>query len=147
MISFQSTTEDADDAGPAAPPPVRLSLTIPPSARMVTEARHWFRDALAGWDPDRAADAESLFSEVATNAVQHGRGQVTITVRLASEAVRCDVRDSGWRTPGRTCRHDPELEDGRGIAIVTALAHAWGVRRRLRGKTVWFEILASERNP
>lgn len=155
MISFQRTAGTADaadgslasevaDQGPQ--PPRRLTLTIPRSAQMVTQARHWFRDALSGWDQDRAAEAESLFSEVATNAVRHGRGQVTITVRLASEAVRCDVRDQSWRAPGRTCGHDLDLEDGRGIAIVTALAHAWGVRRRLRGKTVWFEILASGRN-
>ncbi len=152
MISFRRTAGSARVGGQAAPvlapasAPLRLILTIPPSTRMVGEARRWFKAGLAGWDRDVAADAESLFSELATNAVKHGRGQVTITVRLTPQAIRCEVHDRGWRMPCRAFRPDLDREAGRGIGIVTALAHAWGVRRCLRGKTVWFEILASGRN-
>nr|WP_236058432.1 ATP-binding protein [Streptomyces sabulosicollis] len=34
----------------------------------------------------------------------------------------------------------PDDESGRGLAIVDALAEAWGIRERVVGKTVWARI-------
>jgi anti-sigma regulatory factor (Ser/Thr protein kinase) len=121
-----------------------LKLRIPPRAQEVGRARHWFRDCLRTWqDEEEVADAEAVFAEVAANAVQHGRGRVTVTVQLSQGAVRCDIRDGGWRSPRLMAARQPELEHGRGMVIIAALADNWGVRRHLLGKTVWFEILAS----
>lgn len=119
-----------------------LTLRIPGRPEEVHHARHWFRSCLRDWHDDDAAAAESIFAEVAANAFRHSRGQITVTVRLSPRAVRCDVRDSSWRRPRRMSGQDLDLEDGRGMLIVTALADAWGVRRHLPGKTVWFELHA-----
>jgi anti-sigma regulatory factor (Ser/Thr protein kinase) len=120
-----------------------LRLRIPPRAQEVRRARHWFRGCLRSWHCERAATAEAVFAEIAANAVQHGRGQVTVTVQLSGRAVRCDIRDGGWRVPRLLAGWHPELEQGRGMIIIASLADSWGVRRHLHGKTVWFEIRAS----
>ena len=117
-----------------------LRLRIRPRAREVRRARHWFRWCLRDWRDDVATDAESIFAEVAANAVRHGRGRVTVTVQVLRGAVRCHVRDASWRRPQRLTGWYPELEEGRGMVIIAALADDWGVRRRLLGKTVWFEV-------
>jgi anti-sigma regulatory factor (Ser/Thr protein kinase) len=119
-----------------------LRLRIPPRAQEVGRARHWFRGCLGTWQEEGVAVAEAVFAEVAANAVRHGRGRVTVTVQLSQRAVRCDIRDSGWRSPRFLAARLPELEHGRGMVIIAALADNWGVRRHLMGKTVWFEILA-----
>jgi anti-sigma regulatory factor (Ser/Thr protein kinase) len=117
-----------------------LTLRIRPRAREIRRARHWFRWCLRDWHEDGAAAAESIFAEIAANAVRHGRGRVTVTVQVRRAAVRCNVRDASWRRPRRLTGWFPELEEGRGMVIVAALADDWGVRRRLLGKTVWFEV-------
>ncbi len=122
-----------------------LTLKIPRQAEEVRRARHWFRSCLRNWHDDDVAAAESIFAEVAANAFRHSRGQITVTVRLSHCAVRCDVRDSSWCRPCRISPQDPELEEGRGMAIVAALADDWGVRRRPLGKTVWFVVRAPAR--
>lgn len=35
-----------------------------------------------------------------------------------------------------------DAEGGRGLALVDALAAAWGTLPRPEGKTVWFEVVA-----
>jgi anti-sigma regulatory factor (Ser/Thr protein kinase) len=119
-----------------------LRLKIPHRTQEVCRARHWFRGCLRSWHCEGAATAEAVFAEVAANAVQHGRGPVTVTVQLSRRAVRCDIRDGGWRVPRLLAGWHPELEQGRGMVIIASLADNWGVRRHLRGKTVWFEIRA-----
>jgi anti-sigma regulatory factor (Ser/Thr protein kinase) len=116
-------------------------LRIPHRAEEVRRARHWFRGCLPNWHDDAVAAAESIFAEVAANAFRHSHGQITVTVQLSPCAVRCDVRDSSWRRP-RPVRQDPELEEGRGMTIISALADDCGVRRHLLGKTVWFVVHA-----
>lgn len=146
MTKAQHASPEAKAAAsPAHVPAGRgtpLTLRIPRRPEEVQRARHWFRSCLRDWHDDDAAAAESIFAEVAANAFRHSRGQITVTVRLSPRAVRCDVRDSSWRRPRRMSGQDLELEDGRGMLIVTALADAWGVRRHLPGKTVWFELHA-----
>jgi anti-sigma regulatory factor (Ser/Thr protein kinase) len=132
--------EHASQAGGRTHRASLLRLRIRPRAREVRRARHWFRWCLQDWHDDTAAAAESVFAEVAANAVRHGRGRVTVTVQVLRGAVRCHVRDASWRRPRRLTGWWPELEEGRGMVIVAALADDWGVRRRLLGKTVWFEV-------
>jgi anti-sigma regulatory factor (Ser/Thr protein kinase) len=123
----------------------RLMLRIPRRAEEVHRARHWLRICLRDWHRDGAEAAEFVFAEVVSNAFRHSRGRITVTVQISARAVTCGVRDSSLRRPRRASRQDPEPEEGRGMMIITALADAWGVRRHLRGKTVWFEIRAPQR--
>ena len=115
-------------------------LRILPRAQEVGRARQWFRGCLDAWPPDGWAAAEAVFAEIAANAVRHGRGPVTVTVRLSGHTVRCGIRDGSWRAPRVLTSWPADREDGRGMLIITALADDWGVRRHLLGKTVWFEV-------
>jgi anti-sigma regulatory factor (Ser/Thr protein kinase) len=117
-----------------------LRMRFQPRPQDVGRARRWFRTCLRQLPTVDADAAEAVFAEVAANAVRHGRGRVTVTVEFLGTAVRCAVRDGGCRVPQLTTVWRPDLEDGRGMVIIEALAERWGVRRHLLGKTVWFEI-------
>lgn len=117
-----------------------LRMRIRPRSREVGKARHWFRAALRDLPGDDADAAESVFAEIASNAVQHGRGTVTVTVLLLGGTVHCAVRDAGWRLPRLRPPWRPDVEHGRGMMIVAALASDWGIHRHLLGKTVWFDV-------
>ncbi|MFJ1990264.1 ATP-binding protein [Streptomyces asiaticus] len=116
--------------------PVPLSI---PHARRAVDA------ALRAWGLDRSSAALVLLvvSELATNAVRHGRvpGRY-FEVRIAYDAekmVGVEVSDPREGCPA-VADPTPDDESGRGLAIVDALADAWGVRERIVGKTVWARI-------
>jgi anti-sigma regulatory factor (Ser/Thr protein kinase) len=138
MTQAEHMVVDAEHLGSG--PPARLR--IGPRAEEVSRARRWFRARLGGWPDEASAAAESVFGELAANAVRHGRGPVMVTVQLGCGAVRCDVRDGSWRAPRCQRAWPAEREGGRGMVIVAALADDWGMRRHLLGKTIWFEIRA-----
>ncbi len=84
-------------------------------------------------------DALLLTSELVTNAVLHGRSEVCVEVGVADGRVRVAVVDENSRRPAPV-PEDPDALDGRGLALVDALADRWGVEERSGGKAVWFEL-------
>ncbi|WP_380172707.1 ATP-binding protein [Kineococcus sp. DHX-1] len=80
-----------------------------------------------------------LTAEVVTNAVLHGRSDVHLRVGRVGSRVRIAVGDENTRLPMRR-ESDPEALNGRGIALVEALADAHGVEVDPLGKTVWFDV-------
>ncbi|MFI0815265.1 ATP-binding protein [Streptomyces sp. NPDC021098] len=115
---------------------------VPPS---VHRARHSAEAALSTWGvaPGSALVVLLVLSELATNAVRHGRvpGRY-YEVRIAYDAeklVGVEVSDPGDGLPviGDAA---PDAERGRGLAIVEGVAEAWGVRERVVGKTVWARV-------
>ena len=82
-----------------------------------------------------------LVSEVATNALVHGTGDVQVRVTAEDAVLRVEVSDESPTMPTpRTA--DPMEEGGRGLALVASLATDWGVHRVGMGKVVWFELAA-----
>jgi len=82
---------------------------------------------------------ELLVSEVATNALVHGAGDVRVDVRTQGGAVRIEVSDDSPEVPVPR-EAGPDGESGRGMALVEALSSSWGTDARADGKTVWFEV-------
>jgi anti-sigma regulatory factor (Ser/Thr protein kinase) len=93
-------------------------------------------------------DAALVFTEMVGNAVRHAHplpGNVLLASwKHADGRLLLRVTDGGGR-------HQPHLRDagpydtrGRGLAIVSAVAAAWGVQRRGAGlgrsSTVWAEL-------
>lgn len=116
-------------------------LVVPSTPRSVAAVRRYAVDACTafGWS-DSVDTVALLASEVATNAVLYAYGpEIRVRVLDLGLRLRVEVFDGSPVLP--VARRAPAgAENGRGIAIVEALAVAWGVEARPAGKTIWFEV-------
>ncbi|GGW63797.1 SpoIIE family protein phosphatase [Streptomyces griseoloalbus] len=113
--------------------------TLPREPRSVGRAREYARGQLLSWDMEPLVDTtELLVSELVTNALRYGEGEIRLRLLLDRTLV-CEVWDSGLVQPRRRRARDTD-EGGRGLQLVGLLSAAWGSRRTPRGKTVWFEL-------
>ncbi|MDT3397393.1 SpoIIE family protein phosphatase [Streptomyces sp. B1866] len=105
----------------------------------VGRARELTRTQLESWDLAALADTtELLVSELVTNALRYGEGEIRLRLLLDRTLV-CEVWDGGLVQPRRRRARDTD-EGGRGLQLVGLLSAGWGSRRTPRGKTVWFEL-------
>lgn len=107
-----------------------------PVPASVADARRFVSEVL-GTEPG-APLVLLLVSELATNAVVHGKGAYEIRV-VPGDRVRVEVWDEGLERPHRVAV-GAEATSGRGLRIVEELATAWGVEPLAGGKVVWFEV-------
>ncbi|MER5529622.1 SpoIIE family protein phosphatase [Streptomyces sp. NPDC002677] len=113
--------------------------TLPREPRSVGRAREYARGQLITWGLEPLVDTtELLVSELVTNALRYGEGEIRLRLLLDRTLV-CEVWDSGLVQPRRRRARDTD-EGGRGLQLVGLLSAAWGSRRTPRGKTVWFEL-------
>jgi anti-sigma regulatory factor (Ser/Thr protein kinase) len=77
-----------------------------------------------------------ITSELATNAIAHGRSPFTVTISPTGSTIEIAVRDASARRP-RLRRSDASHLGGRGIALVASIAADWGTRTEPDGKAVW----------
>ena len=131
--------QDGHDA-PVTPEPYEmLADTVPAS---VARIRRFAAEAARTTAPDVDADTVALLvSEVATNALVHGRGRVRVRVHPTARGLRVEVHDGNPVLPARR-QATPMDEGGRGIALVEALSSGWGAESTTDGKSVWFEVAA-----
>lgn len=130
-------------AGPGRAVP-RIAWELAASPAAAGQARSRIRAALATWGLEACAeDAALLASELVANAVVHGAGPVEVTLQMrqsgTTTALVCEVTDRSPRMPHPRAA-GADAVHGRGLAIVSALASASGVRPTRLGKTAWFEI-------
>ncbi|MFD8631808.1 ATP-binding protein [Streptomyces sp. NPDC059533] len=118
-------------------------------------ARATLHAVLGDWGAggDLLHTAELVLSELVTNALRVPvPSDRQIGVRIAHSSrdglLRLEVSDagSGRPEPGRAEADD---EHGRGLRVVDALSHRWGVSARAGGigKTVWSELKAPDLVP
>ncbi|MFI9047554.1 SpoIIE family protein phosphatase [Streptomyces sp. NPDC053427] len=113
--------------------------SLAPEARSVARARELARDQLTDWGLQELVDTtELLVSELVTNALRHGHGEIRLRLLLDRTLV-CEVWDADLAQPRRRRARDTD-EGGRGLQLVGLLSTGWGSRRTPRGKTVWFEL-------
>ncbi|TXJ70858.1 PAS domain S-box protein [Streptomyces lavendulae] len=113
--------------------------TLPREPRSVGRAREHARARLLDWGLEALVDTtELLVSELVTNALRYGEGEIRLRLLLDRTLV-CEVWDGGLVQPRRRRARDTD-EGGRGLQLVQLLSAAWGSRRTPRGKTVWFEL-------
>ena len=107
-------------------------------------ARRFVAAALAAWPAAQEA-AQLLVSEVVTNAIQHSAsgdhgGSLEVRYTLDDHEIYVEVLDAGGTAaPNRHAEH-LEGSSGRGLALVEALASAWGVYDHQAGRAVWFRL-------
>jgi PAS domain S-box-containing protein len=112
---------------------------LPREPRSVGRARELARAQLTAWDLEALVDTvELLVSELVTNALRYGEGEIRLRL-LRDRTLVCEVWDAGLVQPRRRRARDTD-EGGRGLQLVGLLSAAWGSRRTPRGKTVWFEL-------
>lgn len=135
--------------------PNEVDFRLPRCHGSVPRARAVLRAKLGEWRADQAAaaDGELILSELVTNAVRvRVPGDRMVGVRIEcrgrGELLRLEVSDAGAGRP--EVQRPGELDKGgRGLLLVEALAHRWGVDERQAGigKTVWAELLAPGAEP
>ena len=117
------------------------SLELERSRAAVREARAFVHErcAAAQVAEDTCDTAVLLVSELVTNAVEHARSPVRLTVQVSGGTLHVEVQDTNRSLPA--IQHaSPGAVHGRGMAIVDTLATDWGVRATARGKVVWFDL-------
>lgn len=106
----------------------------------VGRARALAAERLETWGlAGQAPTAELVVSELATNAMRYGAGEVTVRLIRGEGAVACEVTDRTSARP-RLRQPRPLDEGGRGLFIVQQLSDRWGVRYGDTGKTTWAEF-------
>jgi serine phosphatase RsbU (regulator of sigma subunit)/anti-sigma regulatory factor (Ser/Thr protein kinase) len=119
---------------------------LPSEARSVARARELVRGQLAAWELGELTDTtELLVSELVTNALRHGEGEIRLRTLLDRTLV-CEVWDAGLVQPRRRRARETD-EGGRGLQLVGLLSAGWGSRRTSLGKSVWFELAIPEGEP
>ncbi|MBJ6613861.1 ATP-binding protein [Streptomyces sp. I4(2020)] len=103
------------------------TIRLPTRADHVRTARRFTDDLLTRWSlpEENRASVLLVVSELATNAVQHGRVNMAVTVALAGSTLHVEVADFGEpAAPPYTHCADATDEDehGRGLDIVKSLA-------------------------
>jgi anti-sigma regulatory factor (Ser/Thr protein kinase) len=122
--------------------PFTETFRIPKHRRHVPTARRHLLKALADWGiaGELAQDVALLANELVTNAVTHCRvsyAEVRVTLVLHGPALVLEVSDPDRDRLPAPHDPDPDEEGGRGLALVAALADAWGCRREPHAKCVW----------
>jgi len=120
---------------------------IPTTARVA-------REAVAAWlwaagHHDLLDVARTLVSDVVTNVVVHtGVPRLSVEATVTRLGAIVSVWDGDQRGVPRLRRADAEDTCGRGLYLVEALSHAWGVTWtggvEPAGKRVWFELRAPD---
>lgn len=112
----------------------------------LAEVRRWVDDFLGEAGVSRACidDAVLIVSELASNAVRHGAGDVVCQIAMF-EPGRCflSVVDFGGGRPGIVERDHIDV-GGLGLVIVERLALEWGVAGFEGGKSV-FALVGADR--
>ncbi len=112
-----------------------IVLAPDPSAAAI--ARQVVDDACRAWRLDHVRDAASLvITELVSNVVRHAGTEMEISLTASPGALRLAVRDGSPLLPSPPVG-SPLAESGRGLAVIRALAVAWGATPSGDGKVVW----------
>jgi anti-sigma regulatory factor (Ser/Thr protein kinase) len=118
----------------------------------VRAARHYVAGLLEpGTDQALADDVAIAVTELAANAVLHGRSAFTVIVSRWATRIRIGVRDNAplalaslalaARQAGESVKSVPfPVTTGHGLSVVARLASRWGVEPTPAGKVVWAEL-------
>jgi anti-sigma regulatory factor (Ser/Thr protein kinase) len=94
------------------------------------------------------ADAMAVVAELVGNAIRHARSLPGDVIRVAwrihveegRHRLEVRVTDGGNDAEPRPRQVTLDSVDGRGLAIVAALADTWGVERDGLGQSVWAQV-------
>ena len=129
--------------GLAPDPPRSRSKELRAGHRTAAEARLFLSEALESFGVEVDEDAAALMtSEIASNAIRHGKEPINVSISAEERGLRVSVLDRGSGFDAEELRFDQslEIEGGRGLRIVHALSSDWGVERSEDATEVWFRL-------
>ncbi|NDK25218.1 ATP-binding protein [Streptomyces sp. TR1341] len=124
-------------------------LSCPGFPEEVSRARRWTRDILRG--SPLADDAALIVSELSTNAIRHTAsglesGVFHLAVAVSAQVIAVSVTDDGGTGTAPKIEHqDHDAEHGRGLDMVSTIAHRVVVHGSDQGYTVTAELYADHR--
>lgn len=140
------STLDAARAGTDSDRRVLLTLTdeLLPVAGAARQARDVATDACLRWNlPGLIGPASLIATEFVSNVIDHAHTMMNLRLALRGRYLHIAVRDGSTAEPARVALPAPEVVRGRGLAIVTAIAHSWGWLPTEGGKIVWATLVAA----
>jgi signal transduction histidine kinase len=122
---------------------MRLTAQLSPGPKSPRLARTLVRERYAGTlTRDELGDLELLITELVSNAVRHGEGEIQLRVAVDAQAVRAEVIDDGPGFEVDVHERGVRALGGRGLWFVASLAQRWGVYQG--SSHVWFELTRGE---
>ena len=124
-------------------------LSCPGFPEEVSRARRWTRDILRG--SPLAEDAELIVSELSANAILHtasGRdqGSFHLAVAVSAQVVAVSVTDDGGTATAPKVEHQyQDAAGGRGLGMVSTIAHRVVIHDSEAGHTVTAELFTDVR--
>ena len=123
-------------------PQETTTFRIPKHPRNVPDARAQVRKVLADWGlpTELAADVTLVTSEFVSNSVRHCEvtfALVEVTLSLHSRQLLLEVSDPDKEKVPAPRAASQQDEDGRGLAVIAALAGRWGCDLRRFTKCSW----------
>ncbi|MGW3215112.1 ATP-binding protein [Streptomyces parvus] len=105
-----------------------FEMAVEPVGVHVVQARRTTATVLKQWSlPDALAeDARLIVSELVSNAIIHGSGDVRLRLRHDDHELQIRVTDDST-TPARRRRAGADGLGGRGLHLVACLSIRWGV--------------------
>ncbi len=120
------------------PDRIEVEVELPRETAASHVARRALRRACADRvETDLLIDAELLVSELATNALLHGRGNIRLRAAVDDQRLRAAVIDEGAGFDDELRERRPDQIGGWGLDLVDVLSSRWGVEDR---SEVWFEL-------
>jgi anti-sigma regulatory factor (Ser/Thr protein kinase) len=114
-----------------------VTTILPPSAASVAAARRLVDDHAGDLTRRQREDVGLMVSELATNALRHGEGAVTLRIVVDPDSLTVEVSDEGHGVVA--IAPAPGAAGGWGLRIVDELADGWGAS--VGSTRVWFRVL------
>lgn len=123
-------------------PPMLTATRFRRAVQEIPRSRRFVSDAIEDYG-GKVTDAVMLVvSELITNAVRHGRGEVELRVHIDGDEVRVEVLDDGHAAVAAPLKPPaPSSLGGRGLLLVREVSKRWGSGFDDDGRTmVWAEV-------
>lgn len=119
------------------------TVRVPVHTESVAAVRAQMGDDLSSrrLDDDLVEDAQIVVTELLTNSFRHARtlsdGTMRVRWKVRPESLEVEVTDGGGATTPAVVPERVWRDSGRGLRVVRALAHEWGVGEDRTGQVVW----------
>jgi anti-sigma regulatory factor (Ser/Thr protein kinase)/anti-anti-sigma regulatory factor len=137
-VTLGRNLADATERLRQEPPTRRSRHVLLVSVAAVAEARQYAEDVCTAWNIGKAtAAAQTVVSELVTNAVTHAGTPMELIFTFAHRMLYVAVRDQNPTNP--RYRHG-EPDHGYGLVLIEAFSAHWGHHPTSTGKVVWAAI-------